>query len=882
MTVRRPSRIRLSVLGLAAAFVLALVLAAAGLIWSAREAALANSEAQATRFVAGAQAALNRSLLGVDVLLASTDELLGLSDSMAEWIDFGAASRLMYGAARQNFMVRNVALLDAKGHVLASSDQSGAQLAVELPPGFLDEALAQSVSTLTISSPVMNFVSSERVLYLARSIQLADSSRVLVVAEMQVELLNSILIQGVDISGLEVTLERGNGQLLAGVPALELQAGQRLSPPLGEQRNVGQVLHLPARLSGVAALVVIRPLLYQDGLVAASIPITSALADWRTQRDFILGTTAVFILMILAAAGFAINYLERIAQARLDILESKTTLDQALEAMVSGFMLLDAEHRVVRWNGRFEEIFPWLAGMMIPLMPFRRVLELTVQHHLPGASEAEQEGWMERRLALQWKPNDPHEQALPNGHFIQITERSTPEGGLVIVYHDVTDLRLASAEIENLAFYDPLTQLPNRRLLIDRLEQALASSARTAKEGALLFIDLDHFKTLNDTLGHDVGDLLLQQVAQRLTSCVREGDTVARLGGDEFVVILADLSGQAEDAGAQAKTVAQKILNSLDQPYRLATHEYRSTPSIGVTLFSGHHAAIDELLKQGDIAMYQAKRAGRNTVRMFDPAMQAAITARAAMELDLRKALLEREFVLYYQPQVDASGQVTGAEALVRWRHPERGLVSPAEFIPLAEETGLILPLGQWVLETACTQLAAWTSLPQTAHLSLAVNVSAHQFSLPNFVQEVLTVIEQTGVEPTKLKLELTESLLLENAQDIIAKMLALKGKGVSFALDDFGTGYSSLSYLKRLPLDQLKIDRSFVRDILIDPNDAAIARTVVALGKSLGLAVIAEGVETQAQRDFLAANGCLAYQGYLFSPPLPKEDFEAFVRAHG
>jgi diguanylate cyclase (GGDEF)-like protein len=516
------------------------------------------------------------------------------------------------------------------------------------------------------------------------------------------------------------------------------------------------------------------------------------------------------------------------------------------------------------------------------MMPFRRVLEVTVKHHLPGSSEAEQQQWIEHRLALQWQPKDPHEQTLPNGRFIQITERPTPEGGLVIVYHDVTDLHLASAEIQSLAFYDPLTHLPNRRLLIDRLEQATASSARTGREAALLFIDLDHFKTLNDTLGHDVGDLLLQQVAQRLTSCVREGDTVARLGGDEFVVMLADLSEQAVDAATQVETVAKKILDALNQVYRLATHEYRSTPSIGVTLFSGHGCAIDELLKQADIAMYQAKRAGRNTVRMFDPAMQAAISARAAMELDLRKALLEREFVLYYQPQVDASGRVIGAEALLRWRHPERGLVSPAEFIPLAEETGLILPLGQWVLETACTQLAAWTAMPETAHLSLAVNVSARQFSLPHFVQEVLAVIEQTGVPPTQLKLELTESLLLENAEEVIAKMLALKERGVSFSLDDFGTGYSSLSYLKRLPLDQLKIDRSFVRDILIDPNDAAIARTVVALGQSLGLAVIAEGVETEAQRGFLAANGCLTYQGYLFSPPLPAPEFEAFVRSHG
>ena len=879
MTVAKPSRIRQTVFGLAAGFVVAVVVAAASLIWSNRQAALADSEMQATRFVAGAEAALNRSLLGVDVLLASTGELLSLSNSMVEWIDRTAANRMLYGAERQNFLVRYLALLDSQGRLIASSEQDGARRRIELPPGFMNEVLEQPTSSLMVSAPVMSFAGSDRVLYFARSFQLADSSKVLAVAEMPASLLNSIMTQGANINGLETTLERSDGQLLTSVPALELRVGEKLTPPLGGQRNSVGVLHLPSRLSGAPALVVARPILYQDALIAASIPVDSALADWRTQSRFILGTMAVFILMIAIAAGFFVRYLERMAQARLAIVESKATLDQALEAMVSGFMLLDAEHRVVRWNRRFEEIFPWLAGEMSSMMPFRRVLEVTVKHHLPGSSEVERQDWIERRLALQWQPKEAHEQALPNGHYIQITERPTPEGGLVIVYHDVTDLRLASAEIENLAFYDPLTHLPNRRLLIDRLEQTMASSSRTGKEGALLFIDLDHFKTLNDTLGHDIGDLLLQQVAQRLTSCVREGDTVARLGGDEFVLMLADLSEQAVDAVSQVETVAKKILDALNQVYRLALHEYRSTPSIGVTLFRGHDCAIDELLKQADIAMYQAKRAGRNTVRMFDPTMQAAISARSAMELDLRNALLEREFVLYYQPQVEASGRVIGAEALLRWHHPERGLVSPAEFIPLAEETGLILPLGQWVLETACTQLASWAAISVTSHLSLAVNVSARQFSMPNFVPEVLAVIEQSGVPPTQLKLELTESLLLENAEDVIAKMLALKERGVSFSLDDFGTGYSSLSYLKRLPLDQLKIDRSFVRDILIDPNDAAIARTIVALGQSLGLAVIAEGVETEAQRDFLAANGCMTYQGYLFSHPLPKEEFEAFVR---
>ena len=451
--------------------------------------------------------------------------------------------------------------------------------------------------------------------------------------------------------------------------------------------------------------------------------------------------------------------------------------------------------------------------------------------------------------------------------------------GTVGFARDITERKTTDEEIKRLAFYDSLTHLPNRRLLHDRLKHALASSTRSGKPVAVLFIDLDNFKTLNDTLGHHVGDLLLQQVADRLSACVREGDTVARLGGDEFVVVLEDLSNALYEAATHAENVGEKILASLNQPYDLAGHPCASTPSIGIALFADPETTIDELMKRADVAMYQAKDAGRNTLRFFDPEMQAAVAARVALEADLREGLELAQLLLHYQVQVDGTGRVTGAEALVRWQHPKRGLVSPAEFIPLAEETGLILPLGDWVLATACHQLVAWARQPETAHLTLAVNVSARQFRRKDFVRQVRTILEGSGAKPQQLKLELTESLLLEDVEDIIAKMNALKGLGVSFSLDDFGTGYSSLAYLKRLPLDQLKIDQSFVRDILTDPNDAAIARTIVALAESLGLAVIAEGVETKAQREFLASAGCHACQGYLFGRPLPAEAFGELIR---
>jgi EAL domain-containing protein (putative c-di-GMP-specific phosphodiesterase class I) len=344
--------------------------------------------------------------------------------------------------------------------------------------------------------------------------------------------------------------------------------------------------------------------------------------------------------------------------------------------------------------------------------------------------------------------------------------------------------------------------------------------------------------------------------------------------------MLEDLGQNPHQAAAHARGVGETILATLNEPYQLTGHEHFSTPSIGVALFNDQDNDVGELLKRADLAMYQAKAAGRNTLRFFDPVMQTAATARAVLEADLRQGLQNNEFLLHYQPQVDGRGVPTGAEALVRWRQPRRGMVSPAEFIPLAEDTGLILPLGQWVLESACTQLAGWAAHAQTAHLTMAVNVSARQFRHPDFIGQVMAVLARSGANPQLLKLELTEGLLIDNVEATIATMNALKAKGVGFSLDDFGTGYSSLAYLKRLPLDQLKIDQSFVRDVLTDANDATIARTIVTLGQSLGLAVIAEGVETEAQRDFLARHNCDAFQGYLFSRPLPADQFDAFIAA--
>ena len=446
---------------------------------------------------------------------------------------------------------------------------------------------------------------------------------------------------------------------------------------------------------------------------------------------------------------------------------------------------------------------------------------------------------------------------------------------------DISRRKAAEEEARYLAFYDVLTRLPNRRLLIDRLQQVMASSERSGLQAAVLFLDLDNFKTLNDSRGHAVGDLLLLEVARRLQGCVRSEDTVARLGGDEFVVVMHNLNSTENASAAQVRTVGEEMLEVLRQPYDLAGQLYHMTVSMGATLLKDRHASIDEILKQADMAMYRAKDAGRNTLRFFDPDMQEAVNQRALLEAEMHKGLRESQFLLLYQAQVDDLGRVIGAEALVRWQHPVKGMVSPAVFIGLAEESGLILPLGHWVLQEAMRQQAQWRSDPALANLRMAINVSARQFRQNDFVAQVLQAIAYNGADPRCITLELTESLLLQDVEGVIDTMRILKSHGLGFSLDDFGTGYSSLNYLKRLPLDQIKIDQGFVRDALSNPSDAAIAYAIITLANKLGLGVIAEGVETAEQHGFLVSHGCRAFQGYLFGRPEPVQQLEQRTRSN-
>ena len=539
----------------------------------------------------------------------------------------------------------------------------------------------------------------------------------------------------------------------------------------------------------------------------------------------------------------------------------------------AGVIVTDAKGVILRTNRSFTEMTGYEAKEVLGKTPellqsnrqdvdfYRRMWEaITRENHWKG------ELWDRRKNG----------ELFPASLTISAVQASDGRiSNYVGILLDITAQKAAENEVKSLAFYDPLTALPNRRLLLDRLRLAVAAMAASCYTGALLFIDLDNFKIINDSRGHDVGDQLLRQVAQRLLTCVRKTDTVARLGGDEFVILAQDMSSSAQDAATQIEHMGEKILAAMNQPYTLAGAKHYCTPSIGVTILNKDCTNADDILRKADLAMYQAKMAGRNQLRFFDPAMQAVVEKRVTLEAQLRAAIREQQFVIHYQPQVDINGALIGVEALVRWQHPQRGLVLPGEFISAAEDTGLISQLGFWVLETACRQLVHWQSQGKGAGLCMAVNVSASQFQQRDFVADVLAVINKTGVDPHGVKLEITESLMMTDIDQTIDKIAEIKARGVRFSLDDFGTGYSSLSSLKRLPLDQIKIDRSFVQDVLEDPDDAAVARTIIALAHTLGLGVIAEGVETEPQRAFLARHGCREFQGYLFGRPLPADALE-------
>ncbi len=633
---------------------------------------------------------------------------------------------------------------------------------------------------------------------------------------------------------------------------MQVQLDAHAGPDSGIQAEIGLPIELDGEPYGVLRL-------YAEDAGAFDTDEAAILAELAGELTSALATVRV-----------------RIERTRLE--QQRNALHDAQMRAVAfeaqeGIVITDAHKAVLKVNRAFTALTGYASEDAVGKT--LRLLQAGYESATEGnvvLDAIAREGWWQGEVCNRRKTGERYPA------WTNITAVKDERGSVtnyVVTMTDITARKAAEQKIEQLAYYDALTQLPNRRRLMDRLQQALRNSARTRRKGALLFIDLDNFKILNDTIGHDVGDRLLCKVAQRLTSSARDGDTIARLGGDEFVVMLEELSDSAEEAAGEAKRVGEQIMLALNRPYMLDGRVHYSTPSIGVALFSEADSSVEELLKQADIAMYQAKYAGRNALRFFDPDMQGALAARANLETALRRAIQERQFALHYQPQVDARGDIIGAEALLRWSHPERGLQLPAQFIALAEETGLILAIGQWVLESACAQLSSWAARTPARNLYIAVNVSALQFRQADFVEQVSRALCKAGAPPQRLRLEITEQIVLADIGDAITKMQALEQLGVGFAIDDFGTGFSSLSSLARLPLDQLKIDQSFVRNLPDSRDDAVVVQTIIAVARSLGRAVIAEGVESEAQREFLERHGCPAYQGFLFSRPVAAADFE-------
>jgi diguanylate cyclase len=562
-----------------------------------------------------------------------------------------------------------------------------------------------------------------------------------------------------------------------------------------------------------------------------------------------------------------------------ELKDSEMKMRSVVEGALDCIVMVDDKSNIVEFNPAAERTFGYqrdevlgknLANIIIP--PESRQAHREGFNRFCNSGESKMLG---KRMELNAMRADGRE--FP----AELTISAIDWAGTRMVVgflRDITERKRAELEINDLAFYDPLTKLPNRRLLRERLEATLSTNVKHQTYSAILFIDLDNFKMLNDTRGHDVGDLLLMEVSSRLKSCVRTEDTVARLGGDEFVVILEHLSNDIAQATSQAEMVGEKIRKALGQLYLINDFDHYSTPSIGISMFHSQEMTVDELLKRADTAMYQAKQAGRNAVRFFDPAMQAALQARATLEDDLRFALESDQFKLLLQMQVNELNQVVGAEALIRWEHPEQGVIYPSQFVPFAEESLLILPIGQWVLEAACVQLLEWQNSPATKELTLAINVSARQFRQANFVEQIQNTLAKFDVSPSKLQLELTEGLVFDNIADSIKKMRELRAMGINFAMDDFGTGYASLIYLKSLPLSKIKIDRSFVRDIAVDRDDEIIVQTIISMAHNLGLEVIAEGVETIEQLEFLRKNGCKVFQGHLFGKAISQAEFSHLI----
>lgn len=569
--------------------------------------------------------------------------------------------------------------------------------------------------------------------------------------------------------------------------------------------------------------------------------------------------------------------LETVCQIRTRELRDATArLTDAVENISEGFALWDDQDRLIMCNSRYRKVYREVADLLDSGLAFEDFLRACYDRGVFPLVGRDIEGALKKHQSRHRTSVSAYEQQLGNGRWVRISKRRTEAGHIVGIVSDVTERKEAEAKIKQMESEDGLTRLPNRAFFQSSLESAIANARRTGRVTALLLLDLDHFKEVNDNLGHQSGDQLLQQVSRRIYNCARVTDTVARLGGDEFAIVATNI--RTDDG---VTVLAERIIDALSKPFACGGHDVRIGVSIGISVFPQDADQPDILMRTADLALYKAKETDRGSYQLYNEQIDAEIKARRAMEDDLRKALDRGEFHLVYQPQFDLhSGAVVGAEALIRWRHPEHGPVSPGAFIPRAEATGLIVPISDWVLRTSCGQLRQWHNRG-LSWFGLSINISPIQFKQRDLVPQIREVLKDTGLDPCALELEITEGVAMDAGDEVIDTLLLLKELGIGLAIDDFGTGFSSLNRLKRFPIDRLKIDQSFVRDITKDPNDAAISATVIQLGHGLNIKVIAEGVETREQLDFLWSQGCDEVQGYYFSKPLPPEEFESFLEQH-
>jgi diguanylate cyclase (GGDEF)-like protein len=823
--------------------------------------------------------ALDRQLLQVDGALASFATLFEVAQIGPGQRE--PASRLLRGLNFQTMAFRDLLLVGPDGSIVASAKSSGARHALPL-----DVAMVGRTPTNLIG-PLRNAVTGDWSLYVARRIPAWHG--IVPVAEVPLHTLMKLLAEAGVSPGTQISLERANGQIVATLPHDELLIGKSRPAAPPARPADGKAFMIGDRSSETSSLNVVRGSLYGDLRIVLSTQSTDVLAEWRHDRDRTVTAAIMGVLLLTAFAGAILLAIHQRERADAERARASTVLDNAIEAMSDGFVMWDENDRLVTCNQRYRELYALSAPFMAVGAHFEDIIRKGAERGQYPQADGDLDEFVRDVTSWHRQGSGSIERLLPDGRWLLITERRTRDGGIVGIRTDITPLKGALADlaaanlranaaaeearqqnaalveqegrIRFLAHHDDLTSLQNRFAFRGQIAKSLLRAEAEPAEVALLFLDLDHFKDVNDTLGHPVGDLLLLSVAERLATCVSDTACVARLGGDEFAVLSLG-RGQPQ----QARALAARIIEVLSQPYLIQDRTISISASVGIAVAEGLDFDADLLLKQADLALYQAKAQGRGVCCVFTAAMDEELRARLALEMDLRKAIEERQFELSYQPIFDLkSSKLCGFEALLRWHHPERGLVGPAEFVPLAEETRLIVELGAWVIRQACMDAA---QLP--GDLRIAVNLSPVQLIFGDTVAVVRDILNETGLDPARLELEITETALLANDNRNLGTLRSLKELGVRIVLDDFGTGYSSLSHLRLFPLDKVKIDRSFVRDMTAHSDSAAIVTAVAALAAELGMTTTAEGIETQDQLDAVDRAGCTEAQGYLLGKPQP------------